>query len=106
MIRDLDRREKIAAAKRGKPRPAHVRKVIGAAQRGRSLSEQTRRKMSAAYKARGTLVPGTRLWTAEEDEVVRALPCGEAARRTGRTLWAVRWRRRLLALPDGRRKGR
>jgi hypothetical protein len=103
--RDLERREKIAAAKRGKPRPPHVREAIGAAQRGRPLSEETRRKMSAAHKARGTLVPGTRLWTPEEDELVRTLPRGEAARRTGRTPQAVTDRRRLLGLPDGRRRG-
>jgi hypothetical protein len=60
--------------------------------------------MSAAHKARGTLVPGTRLWTAEEDELVRTLPRGEAARRTGRTPQAVTDRRRLLGLPDGRRR--
>jgi hypothetical protein len=94
--RDPERREKIAAAKRGKPRPAHVREAIGAAQRGRALSEETRRKISAAHKARGTVVPGTRLWTPEEDQLVRTLPRGEAARRTGRTPQAVRWRRRLL----------
>ena len=35
--------------------------------------------MSEAHKARGTLVPGTRLWTAEEDELVRTLPAKEVA---------------------------
>ena len=62
--------------------------------------------MSVAHEARGTLVPGTRLWTAEEDELVRALPRGEAARRTGRAPPAVTDRRRLLGLLGGRRKGR
>jgi hypothetical protein len=101
---DPERREKIAAAKRGKPRPAHVGQAVGAAQRGWPLSAETRRKMSAAHKARGTLVPGTRLWTAAEDELVRTLPRGEAARRTGRTPQAVTDRRRKLGLPDGRRR--
>jgi hypothetical protein len=101
---DPERREKIAAAKRGKTRAAQVRDAVGAANRGRPLSPETRRKMSAAHKARGTLVPGTRLWTAEEDELVRTLPPAEAARRTGRTPHAVTDRRRLLGVPDGRRR--
>jgi hypothetical protein len=100
--RDPGRRAKIAAAKRGKPRPAHVREAVAASQRGRRLRAETRRKMSAAHKTRGTLVPGTRLWTAEEDELVRTLPRAEAARRTGRTLGAVTDRRRTLELPAGR----
>jgi hypothetical protein len=41
-------------------------------------------------------------WTPEEDGVVRALPPGEAARRTGRTIAAVYQRRRVLGLPYGR----
>jgi hypothetical protein len=60
---DPQRREKIAVARRGKPRPEHVREAIGAAQRGRLLREETRRKLSAAHTARGALVPGTRQWT-------------------------------------------
>jgi hypothetical protein len=62
--------------------------------------------MSQAHKRRGTLVPGTRLWTAEEDKLVRELPTKEAARRTERTEIAVKSRRHLLGLADGRRKGR
>jgi hypothetical protein len=42
--------------------------------------------MSATHRQRGTLVPGTVLWTAEEDELVRTLPTQEAVRRTERTL--------------------
>jgi hypothetical protein len=60
--------------------------------------------MSEAHKRRGTLVPGTRLWTPEEDELVRTLPRNEAAWRTGRTLQAVTDRRRRLGLPDGRHR--
>jgi hypothetical protein len=30
--------------------------------------------MSATHRQRGTLVPGTVLWTAEEDDLVRTLP--------------------------------
>ena len=60
--------------------------------------------MSAAHRARGTLVPGTRLWTAEEDDLVQTLPAKEAAERTGRTLEAVYSRRSELGVPDGRRR--
>jgi hypothetical protein len=49
-------------------------------------------------------VPGTRVWTPKEDELVRALPRNEAARRTGRTRGAVSKRRAALGLPDGRRR--
>ena len=60
--------------------------------------------MSEAHRRRGTLVPGTVVWTEKEDALVRSLPAAEAARRTGRTLGAVWSRRRVLGLPDGRRK--
>jgi hypothetical protein len=100
---DPQRREKIAAARRGKLRPARVVEAVVRAHKGKPLSEEARRKLSAAHKVRGTLVPGTRLWTPEEDELVRTLPRSEAAERTGRTLTAVTARRRRLGLPDGRR---
>jgi hypothetical protein len=102
--RDPVRRARIAAARRGKPRPRHVIEALIAANKGRRLSEETRRKMSEAHRRRGTRPPdGARLWTEEEDELVRALPGKEAAGRTGRTLTAVYKRRRQLGLPDGRR---
>jgi hypothetical protein len=41
---------------------------------------------------------GGRPWTPEEDKLVRALPPGEAARRTGRSLRAVYVRRSGLGL--------
>jgi hypothetical protein len=52
---DPQRREKIAAAKRGKPRPAHVVEAMVRGHRGKPLREETRHKMSATHKARGTL---------------------------------------------------
>jgi hypothetical protein len=46
---------------------------------------------------------GGRLWTPEEDDLVRALPPREAARRTGRSLKAVYDRRHVFDLaPAGR----
>jgi len=41
-------------------------------------------------------------WKPSEDELVGNLSLAEAARLTGRTLTAVRKRRRMLGLPDGR----
>jgi hypothetical protein len=41
-------------------------------------------------------------WKHEDDELIRRLTLAEAARFTGRTLTAVRKRRRALGLPDGR----
>ena len=61
---DPDRRAKIAAAKRGKPRPT-----------------------PAGW------VPFGAAWTAQADELVRTLPPKLAAKRTGRTLRAVYQRR-------------
>jgi hypothetical protein len=62
--------------------------------------------MSQTHRRRGTLVPGTRVWTAEEDELLKTLPAEEVARRTGRSLSAVHTRRQRLGMPDGRRRGR
>jgi hypothetical protein len=42
-------------------------------------------------------------WKREDDDLIRHLSLAEAARLTGRTLTAVRKRRRALGLPDGRR---
>jgi hypothetical protein len=100
---DAPRRAKIAAAKRGKPRPRHVIEALAAANRDRPLSEAHRRKLSEAHRRRGTRPPKAgRPWTAAEDEVLRTLPPPEAAEKTGRPLSAVYDRRRKLKLPDGR----
>ena len=100
---DQVRRAKIREAHKGKVKPRHVVEAIRRGRTGKPQGEETRARMSAAHKARGTLVPGTELWTAEEDDLVRTLPSGEAAARTGRTLVAVYARRRRLGLVDGRR---
>jgi len=94
---DPSRREKIAAAGRGKPRPWHVMEPAHEARRGMRHTAETRRKMSEAHKRRGTRPPKAgRPWTPEDDELARALPPAEAARRTGRTLEAVHSRRAVL----------
>ena len=70
-----------------------------AANRGRQHTEQTRQRMSETHRQRGTMPPGTRPWTTEEDELVRQAPASEAA---SRTLGAVYARRSLLGVNDGR----
>ena len=88
--RDPARREKIAAALRGRPQPWHVIEAMAAGRRGKPHSEETRRKMSEAHKRRGTRPPNAgRPWTPEEDDLVRTLPAACAAQRIGRTLEAV-----------------
>jgi hypothetical protein len=102
--RDPERRAKTAAARRGHPRPPHVIEAMAEARRGSHHSDEARRKISRTLRKRGVLVPGTILWTAGEDELVRTLPTQEAVRRTGRTLSAVKARRHPLGVPDGRRR--
>src|SRR5262245_36439216 len=69
---------------------------------GKPQSEEARAKMSRAHRQRGTLVPGTDPWTAEEDEAVRTMRPAEAVKKTGRTVQAVWSRRRVPGLRDGR----
>ena len=102
---DAGRREKIAAAHRGQPRPGGMMEALAEANRGRRLSAATRRKMSEAHRRRGTRPPAAgRVWTAKEDRLLRTLPAKKVAQRTGRGLTAVYNRRIDLGLPDGRRR--
>jgi hypothetical protein len=64
---------------------------------GKPHDEQTRLKKSKSHRQRGTLVPGTKTWTEQENELVRTLPPKDASRQTGRTLVAVWARRRKLS---------
>jgi hypothetical protein len=103
--RDPEHREKIAAAKRGKPRPPHVIDAVRRAHTGKRHSPEARRKMSEAQRRRGTWPPAAgKAWEPWEDELVRTLPRKEVARRTGRTVGAITGRRQTLGLPNGRRR--
>jgi Ni/Co efflux regulator RcnB len=94
---DQGRRAKIAAALQGKPRRPEDVALSHAAHRGAKRSEEARKRMSAAQKARGTRPPKAgKPWTREEDELVKALPAPEVARRTGRPVSSVYSRRRKL----------
>jgi hypothetical protein len=103
--RDPVRIAKIATAKRGKPRPRAVIEAMRLANLGRPLSAEQRRKMSEAHKRRGTRPPAAgRPWEAWEDKVLSELQVRDVAAKTGRTESAVKVRRSVLGLPDGRRK--
>jgi hypothetical protein len=100
---DPGRRAKIAAARRGRPRPPEVVEAVRQAHLGAHHTEEKRRRMSETHRRRGTRPPKAgEPWAPWEDELVRALRPTDAARRTGRTLQAVYGRRRVLKLSDGR----
>jgi hypothetical protein len=102
---DPVRREKIRQAKKGKPRPPGVLDAAHEAWRGSHHTDEAREKMSRAHRARGTHPPTVRPWTEEEDGWLRSgLSPKEVAQRTGRSLSAVYAHRRVLELPDGRRR--
>jgi hypothetical protein len=73
--------------------------------RGKRQTEETRCKISEANRRNERLVPGTIVWTPEEDELVRTQPAEDMVRRTGRSLIAVYARRSRLPVPDARRRG-
>jgi len=101
--KDPERCAKIAAAQRGKPRPAGVLQAAWEANRGRKHTAEARAKMSVAQRRRRAKPPKAgRAWSAEEDALVRQLRASEVAARTGRTLQAVYDRRNVLGLNDGR----
>jgi hypothetical protein len=103
--RDPERCRKIAEAHRGKPRPRHVIEAMHQAWRGSHHTEEIRRRMSRTHTRRGTMAPGTKVWTAEEDELVRKLLVEEAAKKTGRSLSAVSARRKRLRVSDKEDQG-
>jgi hypothetical protein len=101
--RDPVRREKIAASKRGKKRPAAIVAGMRARMLGKKLSKTTRRKMSETHRARRTRPPWLNPeWSTEDDALVRSLPASEVVTRTGRSLSAVYSRRSALGLSNGR----
>jgi len=55
-LKSPERAAKIAAAKRGVPRPEHVRESIGESNTGKRPSKKSRKKMSESQKARVFLV--------------------------------------------------
>jgi hypothetical protein len=103
---DPGRCEKIAAAKRGRPRPRHVIEAMRQANLGRPLSTETRGKMSEAHRRRGTRPPKAgRAWEPWEDALLGGVDDAEVARQTGRTVKAVSRRRRELRSPAAGARG-
>src|SRR5262249_62171789 len=98
-----ERREKIAASKRGQARQAHVVEAVREAHAGTKHTEEARAKMSRAHRRRGTRPPAAgEPWTAREDEAVRTKTPTEAVKATGRALAAVYSRRGGPGPSDGR----
>jgi hypothetical protein len=97
--RDPERCEKIAASKRGKPRPRHVIEAMRKGRKGKPHTEEARRKMSEAHRRRGTIPPAAgRPWTAKEESLLGKVPDELLARKTGRKVSAVVQRRHLLRI--------
>jgi hypothetical protein len=97
--RDPERCEKIAAAKRGKPRPRYVIQAMRKGRKGKPHTEETRRQMSEAHRRRGTIPPEAgRPWTAKEESMLGKVPDEVLAKKTGRKVSAVVSRRYLCRI--------
>ena len=104
-----ERAAKIAAANRGKSRPAHVIEAVRWANLGRKASAATRQKMSEAHRRRGTQPPAMKgpPWTPEEDALLGTMRDRDVADRIGRSEGAVADRRYVLDVsPFVKRKPR
>ncbi len=96
-------RQKIADARRGKPRPKSVIEALRRANLGHRATPEQRRKLSEAQRARPANSPRPRrAWTEHEDSLCRTLVPSVVAAETGRSLHAVYLRRHRLGLPDRR----
>jgi hypothetical protein len=76
-------------------------KVAAILARGRQkcLTPAARKKMSESHKRRGTMPPAAgKPWTAAEEALLGTMSDPEVARRTARTLFAVRCRRLKLGI--------
>lgn len=99
-LKSAERAEKIAAAKRGKPRSPETIEKMRRANLGKKASDETRAKLSEAQKRRGTIPPGIKgpVWTEDEIALLGTMPDAEVAERTARTLAAVQSRRYALGI--------
>jgi hypothetical protein len=102
---DSQRRAKISAAMKGKPKPRHVIEAARRANLGKKASEATRRKMSEAQRRRQAVPVPRRPWEPWEDALLGVLTDAEVARRTRRGVDAVRSRRARILIPAPRAGG-
>jgi hypothetical protein len=80
--------------------PAAIAAAFGVS---RQIAEQWRSACRAPrHRKKQTRKSLPIAWKPSDDEIICTMPLMEAARLTGRTVTAVRKRRRLLGLPDGR----
>jgi hypothetical protein len=93
----------MGATRRGRPPHRNTRRGSVEACKGKALSEEHRRKIGESLRRLGPLAPWmATAWKPEEDALLLQVPVDEVARRTGRSLDAVRCRkRRLLASQTG-----
>jgi hypothetical protein len=103
-LKSPERGAKIAAAKKGKPRPRHVIEAMRQANLGRKASGETRQRMSEAAKRRGAwpLAAG-RPWTAEEETLLGSILDREVTAWIGPYPSTVANRRIELGIPSYRR---
>lgn len=92
-----ERRQKIAAARRGYSMPRSVREKLRRANIGKRIPAAVCQKMSESHKRRGTHPPAAGIpWTDFEMSLVAEYSPAEVAKRTGRTMKAVYAARRRL----------
>jgi hypothetical protein len=91
---------KRAAALRGRPMPDHVRQALLKANKGRKVSAETRRRRSEAWRP----IPKETDWKPEEDALLGTIPDIDVSRQTGRTLAAVRLRRKRRGIANYKKR--
>lgn len=102
--RDPERRRKIGDAHRGRT-PRNAVEAARLVNTGRRHTAEAREKMSKANRARGARPPWLNdPWSADEDALLSTHTTKEVAAKTGRTLPAVRERRRILGISYGRKR--
>jgi hypothetical protein len=96
---------KKGAAWLGKLPPPHVMAALRKANKGRPPSKEHRRKLSDAHRRHGTRPPANMPdCTAREEALLGTMPDEHVAKRSGRTLVAVRCRRWALDIDGFYRK--
>jgi hypothetical protein len=97
---------KKAAAKLGKPRPAHVLEALRRANTGRKLTAEHRAKIAEANRRNGHRPPVGRVWESWELALLGAWTDEDLAERTERTVLSVACKRCKLRIEKADRRGR